>query len=164
MLVEGVAYAVGTFALYVLVHIAAVRIWLPRLYFVVSLRLFLLMLAADAIGFKTIGHLHGFAWFNSLLIFGSLWALYMEFTFHVLRSVSIRALVELVQSPTQTLAAQDLEQVYDTERMFDRRIDSLVANRYVRATDGTLTLTMRGSAVAWVFTIVRRVLNLHTYG
>ena len=164
MLVDSVVYAVGAFAQYVLVHIAVVRIGRPRLYFVVSLQLFLLMLVADAIGLKTLGRLRGFAWVNSLMIFASLWALYMEFTFHVLRSVSIRMLVELVQSPTQMLAAQDLEQAYDTEQMFDRRIDSLVANRYVRATDGILTLTRRGSAVAWMFTIVRKLLNLRTYG
>lgn len=148
---------------YIALHALLLRALRPRLYFVFTFRVFLAALAA-LMGAAVLAGLRGFAWWNSVMLFASLWVYYMIFTFHVMRSVSIRTLVELVGSPAQGLTAQELEQFYDSEAMFDRRIDSMVANEYLIERNGTFTLTAKGRVTVRIATLVRRLLNIQHYG
>ena len=164
MLLLGIQGAAGWFVCYVIAHIVLMRAVRPRLYFVMAFRLWLVLLIAYLGTMGVTGWVRGTALLNSVLVLGSLWAYYMIVTFNVIRSVSIRTVTELVRSPAQALTAEDLDRLYDTEAMFDRRIDSLVANRYLWETDGRLGLTARGRLMARAFSMVRRLFNLQTHG
>jgi hypothetical protein len=142
---------------------AAVRAARPKLFFVLSLRLLLVMGAVAPWLLWTAG-LRGFPALNALLVFGSLWAFYMEFMFVVVRSMSVRTMTELVRAPQQRLSGEMLERLYGTEAMFDRRLDSMVANGYLTQVNGHLMLTARGATTARAFRLVRQVLNLRGYG
>ena len=98
------------------------------------------------------------------MILGSLGILYLEVTILALRSVSIRAMVEIERAPGATLTPGALERLYRTEAMFDQRIDALVANRLLSEADGRYATTPRGAALARVFAAVRWLFNLTTYG
>ncbi len=164
MLLRSLQWAVAWFLLYMGLHILSVRLGRPRLYFVHSVRLFGVLLAAFLGCLVARGGLRGFALLNSAVVFGSLWAFYMEVTFIVMRSVSVRTMVEFARAPTRALAEQELDRLYDTELMFDRRIDSMVTNGYLRQVDGHFGLTGRGAVVANIFRLIRRLLNIQTYG
>ena len=141
-----------------------VRLLQPRRYAVVSVWLLCIVGAVWMALAWTLGGLRGWILINSLLWFGSLWVFYMEFSFIILRSVSIRTMVELAATPGQRLAAEELERRYGTDTMFDQRIESLVDNGYLRDHDGSLSLTSRGRWLASAFELVRRILNMHAYG
>ena len=154
----------GAFAIYLCLHILLIRLARPRLYFVRSFQLFLAMVAITAWRLIMGGFLYGFAFWNSFFVFGSLWVLYMELTFNAMRSVSVRTMVEIIQSPRQRISDEALERIYQTERMFDRRIESMIANGYLKQTDGRLMLSAKGALLGRVFTCVRRLLNVRQYG
>jgi hypothetical protein len=164
MLLDGIRWALLWFIGYVAAHLVATRWLQPRLYFALAFRLFLI----DALGLAITGaafvSLRGAAWLNSLLIFGSLWVFYMVATFNVMRSVSVRTLVELSRSPSHALGEAALDRLYDTPSMFARRLESLVANGYLESADDRYQLTSRGRAFARAAYWTRRALNLRTYG
>jgi len=164
MEIQGLVWAVVAFLVYVVLHIALVRTLRPKLYMTGSLRLLLALLACYAVVAWKVAHLRGFEYLNSLLLVASLWVWYMELTVHLLRSVSIGAMMALAQSPGNTMTSQAFEQLHDLNRLFDHRIESLIANRYAIETDRTLRLTPQGVAMARLFTIIRRLFNLTTYG
>ena len=154
----------GAFALYLFLHVLLIRLARPRLYFVRSFQLFLAIVAITAWRLIMGGFLRGFAFWNSFFILGSLWVLYMEATFIAMRSVSVRTLVELARLPEHQLSPLQLEQRYDTEAMFDQRIESLIANGYLSRTNGHFILTTRGALLAQAFWMMRRILNIRLHG
>lgn len=161
---EGICWAVGWFAGYVVLHLIAIRALRPQRYFVLAFQLFLIGVAGLAIVSAYVLPRRGVIWLNGLLIFGSLWVFYMVTTLNVMRSVSVRTLVELAQSPSHALSAETLDQLYETPMMFDRRIDSLVANGYLESVHHAYRLTRRGRGVAQLCRMARRALNLRIYG
>lgn len=163
MLGDSIAWAVGGWVAYAAVHVAAVRMLRPRRYGAASCWQLALWTPGLALAMRLNG-VTGFAWFNGLLVFGSFWALYMVATYILMRSVSVRTLVELARAPGGRLGPADFERLYQTERMFNQRIDSMVANGYLAPDDGRLRLTARGARLASCFTFVRRVLNIQAYG
>ncbi len=164
MLLRGILFAVAGFLFYVAAHIALVRKMRPRLYFLFSLQGFTALMVVFGLIVGGVGHLSWFAYLNSLSVLASLWVFYIEATYIIMRSVSIRTMVELVRSPRHALSAEDLEKLYQTEHMFDQRIASMAANGYLKQTNGHFALTVRGAALAQMFAGVRRILNIHSYG
>lgn len=156
-------FGFGWLAAYVLAHVALMSLARPRLYFVPTARLFLAWLMGGALlawgrgmPLTTIG--------IGLLVFVSGWVFYMVATFNVMRSVSIRTMTELVRAPAHALTSVELARLYDVRSMFDRRIDSLVANGYLRQERDHFFLTAKGRAVAQLARLARGAFNLHTYG
>ena len=164
MLLEGIRWAVSWFAGYLVLHIGASRVVRPQRYVACAFRLFLIGAAALAIVSARALPLGGVAWFNALLIFSSLWVFYMIITVNVMRSVSVRTLVELARSPSHALGVEALDRLYDTRTMFEHRIDSLVMNGCLEPVNHHYRLTSRGRGIARLGRWARRVLSLRTYG
>ena len=164
MFLQGIGWAVGWFLAYLVAHVILMRIIRPRVYFASAFRLWLALLVLFLLMVGVIGCLRGVALLNSVLLLGSFWAYYMIVTYNLARSVSIRTVTELVRSPARAVTAEDLEQLYDTDAMFDRRIDSMVANGYLAQRGERFALTAKGRAMARAAMLVRRILNVQTYG
>ena len=164
MLLRGILFAVAGFLFYMAAHIVLVRMVRPRRYFLFSFQWFAALMVVFVLIAGRAGQLSWFAYFNSLSVLASLWVFYIEATYIIMRSVSVRTMVELARSPRHALSADDLEKLYQTEHMFDQRIASMAANGYLKQTNGHFALTVRGAALAQVFAGVRRILNIHSYG
>lgn len=164
MLAESVVVAWGAFACFIAAHLAIARWMRPSGVVGPSARLILVALGALAWWVSAAPGWSAAARANCLLHFGSLWVLYMILVIHVVRSVSIRTMVELAGASGGHLSAHVLETLYDAGESFDGRVDTLVNSGFLREHEGRLAVTGKGALVAGFFHGVRKLLNLQSYG
>ena len=163
MLLRGILLAWLAAGAYVATQIILVRCLRPRLYYAVSKRLFAVWLVGYAAVAWRLG-VHGWPLANGVLVFGSLWIMYMEFSFIALRSLSVWTVAELSAAVDGRLPIDELDRRRDLNGMFDRRIDNLVANGYLREDGARVSLTARGRRFAALFHGMRRLLRIEQYG
>lgn len=101
---------------------------------------------------------------NSVLVFGSLWVVYLDFLFILQRSVSIRTLVEVTKAAPRPVSAGELERLYAERELFDRRLDTMLAAGYLQQRSDGLTLTPRGRRLARAIVFTRGVFGVRQYG
>jgi uncharacterized membrane protein len=80
------------------------------------------------------------------------------------RGFSLRILIDMLEAPTSAVDADYLTANYSSGRglgwMYRKRIDDIIAARFVDQVNKRITLTAKGEVFADVFMIARRVLGL----
>jgi hypothetical protein len=80
------------------------------------------------------------------------------------RGFSLRIIIDMLEAPTDSVAAEYLMANYSHGRglawMYSKRIDDLIATRFVDQTDGSIRLTSKGEIFANLFLRAYRFLRL----
>jgi hypothetical protein len=84
------------------------------------------------------------------------------------RSVSLRILIDIAESPAGELSALEIADSYSQGRglgwMYRKRLDDLVEHRFIQVTGGSACLRLRGQRAAALFRYLRTWLRLGAFG
>ena len=93
-----------------------------------------------------------------------LWNLYTIFFINLMNSVSLRMMVEIENSPTRALSAEELQALYSDEEALQSRLRGLVSNGFLKEEGPELALTRKGKAFAAILAAVRKLLGIEFFG
>ncbi|MBI5827780.1 MAG: hypothetical protein HZB22_08670 [Deltaproteobacteria bacterium] len=85
---------------------------------------------------------------------------YCQFYFIVDRSISVRVMIEIENSPERSLSAEEIQRVYPFKGILDRRLEHMVYGNYIKERDGRYLNTGKGRAQARVFGFLKDFLRL----
>ncbi len=85
---------------------------------------------------------------------------YCQFYFIVDRSISVRVMIEIENSPERSLSAGEIQRVYPFKGILDRRLEHMVYGNYIRELDGRYLNTRKGRVQARVFGFLKDFLRL----
>ncbi len=89
-----------------------------------------------------------------------LWLGYCQFYFIIDRSISVRFMIEIDNSPNKALGFEEIAKRYTPEYIFSRRLEQMVDNGYLEIKDGKYVNTKKGTIEAKVFRFLKELLQL----
>lgn len=89
---------------------------------------------------------------------------YLHFYVGIDRSVSIRILGELVKGQKPQMTVKELAVLYPRETMVAHRLETLVAYRWLSYSGGNYCVTKKGTMLAFVYQMVKRLYDLEETG
>lgn len=102
----------------------------------------------------------GIYFLSGFMLYLFLFLGYCQFYFIVDRSISVRVMIEIENSPGGSLSAEEIQRVYPFKGILDRRLDHMLYGNYVRERDGRYSNTRKGVAQARVFGFLKDFLRL----
>lgn len=97
---------------------------------------------------------------NGLMLYLLLFFFYANNYFVTDRSISIRIMIELENSPQQGLSKEELYQYYNGDMIMDKRLNDMIYGQYVKLVNGKYINTKKGKIYAKVFKYFKKYLNL----
>jgi len=94
-------------------------------------------------------------WIYLFLFFG-----YCQFYFIIDRSVSVRVMIELDNSPEKKLTLRQIEEIYNPDYIFRRRLKQMVDSKYIFEKVGYYENLRKGYFMAKFFRFLKNYLNL----
>lgn len=85
---------------------------------------------------------------------------YCQFYFIVDRSISVRIMIELENSPKKQLTVEEIKKVYDFDRVLSRRLKHMVDGKYIIENSSYYKNTKKGRMEARIFKFLKEYLNL----
>ncbi len=95
-------------------------------------------------------------WFHAYLLHLLLFFQYVHFFYHVERSVTVRMLVEILDSPGGAVSHDEINSRYSLDEMIVRRLDVMVENGFLLKRDGAYHNTAKGDLFARLVVLVSR--------
>ncbi len=95
-----------------------------------------------------------------LLVYGSLFILYMPFYYVVAASLSVKTAVLLGRASGGTLPVSALQEEFVSRSLVGQRLETMAKNGFLSATPRGYTLTAKGRLVATVFDSLKRIWKL----
>lgn len=92
------------------------------------------------------------ALFNALALHLLLFLFYVEMFYHVERSVTLRILVELLESGEE-VDLKSLQDAYSLDDMIERRLEDMARNKFIDETNGRWRNRFKGNLAADVMSI-----------
>lgn len=89
---------------------------------------------------------------------------YCQFYFIIDRSISVRFMIEIDNSPQKALSLEELKKIYTQDYIFLRRLEHMVENGYLEFKNGKYINTRRGVMEAKLFKFLKEILHLGTGG
>lgn len=100
--------------------------------------------------------------FHAYLLHLLLFFLYVQFFYHVERSVTLRLLVTILLAPDHTAHPADLQREYSLQDMITRRLADLARNRFIEDRGGRWHNLGRGTAIALLMAVSSRIFRSRT--
>lgn len=100
----------------------------------------------------------------SLYIFMSLWLSYLICFINLLNSVTLKMLERIADSQTGRLHFNDLGSFFNEDDALKARIDAMTANNFISHVNEGLVLTMKGTVLASIITIIRSIFSIRDVG
>ena len=168
-MVAGLIIGLLWFALFLLAHIAVVRLTRQG----ASARASQVAALAGLIGViisswvipagPTPAALAG-AMLCGVLLYGGLFVFYMPFYYVVMTSLSVRTAVLLGRRPDGALPLAALEERFASRALVAQRLQTMAENGFLRATTRGYTLTTKGKSMAWFFDFFKKLWKLGAGG
>ena len=95
-----------------------------------------------------------------LVLYIFLWFGYCQFYFIVDRSISVRFMIEIEDSPNKALSLDELKKIYTPDYIYSHRLDQMVETRYLIFKNGKYFNTKKGKIWAVVFKFLKKILRL----
>lgn len=96
----------------------------------------------------------------ALLVYGSLFVLYMPFYYVVAASLSVKTIVLLGRASGGALPVSALQEEVVGRRVVGRRLATMTENGFLSATPRGYALTAKGQRIATVFDTIKRIWKL----
>ncbi|MBU1692643.1 MAG: hypothetical protein KKC51_01635 [Verrucomicrobia bacterium] len=160
MLTRGILTAVSVSLAWILLHLLAMHIRPARNHFNAMLANYLLSLPLVFLVYRWFPlpaeaatadpGSFGLGLFHAYLLHLLLFFQYVEFFYHVERSVTVRFLVMILLARNRTAHPADIQQDYSLEDMITRRLADLEQNRFIEKRDGRWHNRAKGVLVTLV--------------
>lgn len=85
---------------------------------------------------------------------------YCQFYFIVDRSISVRVMIELENSPAKKLSYDEIKKVYNFDEILSRRLQHMLDSKYIVENSGYYINTKKGRFEAEVLKFLKEFLNL----
>lgn len=95
-----------------------------------------------------------------MLVYTSLFILYMPFYYVVAASLSVRSVVLLGRAHDGALPLSVLQEEFVSRNLVGQRLETMAENGFLTATPGGYALTAKGRLVATVFDTLKRIWKL----
>lgn len=95
-----------------------------------------------------------------MLVYTSLFILYMPFYYVVAASLSVRSVVLLGRAHDGALPLSVLQEEFVSRNLVGQRLETMAENGFLTATSGGYALTAKGRLVATVFDTLKRIWKL----
>jgi hypothetical protein len=89
-----------------------------------------------------------------------LWLGYCQFYFIIDRSISVRFMIEINESPHKALSFKELKELYSPDYIFRRRLDQMVDNGHLEIKNGKYINTAKGKIEGRLFKFLKELLRL----
>lgn len=89
-----------------------------------------------------------------------LWLGYCQFYFIIDRSISVRFMIEINNSPGGSLTFEELKKVYVPDYIFQRRLEHMVDNGYLELKNGKYRNTKKAKIEGRLFKFLKELLRL----
>lgn len=100
---------------------------------------------------------------NGLLVHLLLYFNYVQCLYYFTRPVTLRILIEFLNSPGERLTKSDLQKNYSLGWMIRSRLDLIVLNGYVQKSNAAYTLTPKGARFAKLLLFLRNFFGVPYY-
>jgi len=97
---------------------------------------------------------------NGIVIYVLLFLGYFGFYFIIDRSISVRIMIELENSPEKQLTFEQIKEVYSMDDMLSRRLKHMVGSNYIIENSGYYKNTRKGRYEARLFRFLKEYLKL----
>lgn len=97
---------------------------------------------------------------SGLMFYIFLFLGYCQFYFIVDRSISVRIMIELENSPEKKLSFDEIKRIYDFNEILSRRLGHMIGSKYIVEDSGYYINTPKGRFEAKVFKFLKDFLNL----
>lgn len=101
-----------------------------------------------------------FNFLAGLMFYVFLFLGYCQFYFIVDRSISVRVMIELENSPEKKLSFDEIKKIYDFNEILSRRLGHMADSKYIVQNSGYYTNTKKGRLEAKTFKFLKDFLNL----
>jgi hypothetical protein len=92
---------------------------------------------------------------GAVLLYSSLFVLYMPFYYVVVASLSVQTLVLAGRQPGRAMSLRALEEKFASSQLVEQRLRTMAENKLSRATQEGYALTARGRLVARAFDFLK---------
>lgn len=89
-----------------------------------------------------------------------LWFGYCQFYFIVDRSISVRFMIEIEDSPNKALSLDELKKIYTPDYIYSHRLDQMVETRYLIFKNGKYFNTEKGKILSIIFKSLKKILRI----
>ncbi len=166
-MLKGIVIAFFCFILFLLIHAVIFHNWKVKKRFQAIIIIFYsLFLVYTLIYFLTPSFLTyadssviaGFV--NGVVIYVFLFFGYCQFYFIIDRSISVRVMIELENSPEKQLTAEEIKKVYSLDSLLTRRLGQMVGTNYIVESSGFYKNTRKGRYEARFFKFLKDFMQL----
>ncbi|MEK6532095.1 MAG: hypothetical protein AABZ23_06365 [Deltaproteobacteria bacterium] len=85
---------------------------------------------------------------------------YCQFYFIVDRSISVRVMIEILESDKKRLTQKEIKDAYSLDGLLDRRLGHMIEGDYIKGDSAEYSNTWKGAFEARFFKAVKRLLRL----
>lgn len=101
-----------------------------------------------------------FNFLGGLMLYVFLFLGYCQFYFIVDRSISVRVMIELENSPEKKLSCEEIKRVYGFDEILSKRLKHMLDSKYIVENSGYYMNTKKGRFEARVLKFLKEFLNL----
>lgn len=176
-MIEAIVLAGAMFGLFVFVHIAYFRVFLPTdrwktvqrfaiLFLFIYVGLYYALPESNWFGIlsATSGLPQFIACANGAFLYVFFFLTYGQVYFLIDRGVSARMMIELLANGERGLSQEEIASRYSPVALERRRLDDMVYGQYIICTNGEYRLTTKGRYMGRVFVLLKHLLHLYPGG
>ena len=166
-MLKGILVALFCFILFLLIHALIFHNWRIKKHFEAIMIIFYSLIPVYALIYfltpyffahSTPAVIVGFV--NGFIIYLFLFFGYCQFYFIIDRSISVRVMIEMENSPQKKLTAEEIKEVYSLDGLLTRRLGHMVGTNYIVENSGYYTNTRKGRFEARLFKFLKDFLQL----